>query len=290
MRWRRLTLRVGALDVEPVSALLAHATNARVSIEPDRNRSCITAYVPADRSRAIEGALHLAIDRARRRRDIGSVRLTTAFVRDEDWATSWKRFYKPSRLAPGLYVAPTWEKNFRAPRGARTIVLDPGMAFGTGQHPTTKLTLRLMLPLARSGAPMLDIGCGSGILAIAAAQRGAKAYASDIDPIAVDATKANFRANGLRPSSACKAAGVPVAFPRAPLITANMTADVLASLARPLARSLTDGGSLVTSGVTRRGRKGVLDAFKHAGLRLVDERRSGEWLAFLHTRPGGSRG
>ena len=131
---------------------------------------------------------------------------------------------------------------------------------------------------------MLDIGCGSGILGIAAAQRGAKVYACDVDPIAVAATRENFHANGLRASAVTRAAGVPRGFPRAPLIAANITADVLAPLGRAFASRLTPGGALVTSGVTRRGRALVLNAFADAGLRLVEERRSGEWLSHVHVK------
>jgi ribosomal protein L11 methyltransferase len=283
MKWRRLTLRVDACDVEAASALLATATGAQVSVEND---ALVSAYVPQSRAASATRALSSALGRARRQGLLRLARRSSAIVRDEDWATSWKRFYRPSKLADGLYVVPSWHSGFRPPRGARTIQLDPGMAFGTGQHATTKMALQLLLPRVRASQPMLDIGCGSGILGMAAAQRGAKVFACDVDPIAVSAARDNFRVNGLRAAAVRRATGVPDSFPRAPLIAANITADVLAPLAVAFAKNLTREGAIVTSGVTKRGRTLMLNAFSDAKLRLVDERKSGEWLSFVHTKEG----
>ena len=281
MKWRRLTLRVGAADVEAAAALLATATGAGIAID---DKSAVSAYVPLARAARASALLGAALARARRMGLLASARRSSATVRDEDWATSWKRYYRPSKLADGLYVVPPWRRDFCAPRGTQVIELDPGMAFGTGQHPTTKMALQLLLPHACAGKPMLDIGCGSGILGLAAAQRGARVYASDVDPIAVSATRENFRKNRMRAAAVKRAAGVPAAFPRAQLVAANITADVLTALAPALSRALVRGGILVTSGVTKRGRAPMLSALRAAGLRVLDERRSGEWIAHAHVK------
>ena len=285
MKWRRLTLRVDAPDVEIASAFLTRVTGASVaSDEPlDGGRTSVSAYVRA--SRGAVAAFDRALQRARRDGLLRSARKSSSVVAGEQWATSWKRYYEPSQLASRLWIVPSWRaRSFRAPAGAATIVLDPGMAFGTGQHPTTKMAAALLLPLVRGGEPMVDVGCGSGILSIAAALRGAVVYASDVDPLAVAATRANLRSNRVRHATVVRASGVPSKFPRAPLLVANITADVLAPLARSFARTLTAGGHLVTSGVTTRGRVAVLDAFKASGLRLVEQRHRGEWLAFVHRK------
>jgi ribosomal protein L11 methyltransferase len=297
MQWRRFSLRVGASDQEAASSLLSSATGSAAAItevfgrsEASRARARplqVSAYVPLAAARVAMGAVGVSLARARREGLLHGARLTSGTVRDEDWATSWKRFYEPSRLAPGLWMAPSWHAGFRPPHGARLIRLDPGMAFGTGQHPTTLMALRSLLPYAAHGGVMLDIGCGSGILGIAAAQVGARVYACDFDPIAVAATRENFRRNDLRPAVVKRATGMPAGFPRARLIAANITADVLAPLAPYFARKLAPGGALITSGVTKRGRKDVLDAFARAGLRLLKTRASGEWLAFVHMKKGG---
>ena len=297
MKWRRFALTVGARDVEAAGALLAAATGAQISVEQTfaggdgetgaarrPKHFLITAYVRASRARVAARSLGAALARARASRLIGSARRSASTVSDEDWAHGWKRYFRPHKAAPGVYVVPSWERGFSPPRGSRAIVLDPGMAFGTGLHPTTKMALALALPRIEAGCVAFDIGCGSGILGIAAAQRGAKLFACDVDPIAVRATKDNFRANGLRPSAVTRAAGVPKSFGRASLITANITADVLEPLARPLSAALERGGTLVTSGVTRRGRRRLLDALKRAGLKRVDERANGDWFAFVHER------
>jgi ribosomal protein L11 methyltransferase len=206
-------------------------------------------------------------------------------VRDEDWAESWKRFYKPFSIAPRLWIAPSWESEFRAPRGARTLWMDPGMAFGTGQHPTTIMAMRMMLPLVVPGRTMIDIGCGSGILGIAAGLAGARVSACDVDPVAIAAARANYRANGMKPVSLRCAGAAPAAFGPAPLVVANITADVLVRIARRLIRCVAKDGTLITSGVTRRGRKAVLAAFAAEGMRLRSQRRAGEWFAFAHRKP-----
>jgi ribosomal protein L11 methyltransferase len=291
MNWRRLTLSVDAPDVEAASALLSTSSGANVSIYNGAvdlhgrpPRSMISVYVPESRAQAVARRVTVSLASARRQGLLRSARRSSATVRDEDWASGWKRFYKPSKLADGLYVVPSWRKDFRPPRGARTIQLDPGMAFGTGQHATTRTALLLLLDHVKAGKAMLDIGCGSGVLGLAAAQRGAKVYACDIDPIATAATRENFRTNGLRAAAVKRASGVPSGFPRAPLIVANITADALVPLAKAFASKLSLGGALVTSGVTSRGRAAVLKAFSAAGLRLTEERKSGEWLSHVHVR------
>lgn len=297
MKWRRLTLRVGASGLEQANALLAAATGAQTSIEEIAPRGGfgsdaarrpshfrVAAFVSAARAPRAEKALRSALARARRLGLLKGVRASAASVKDEDWATGWKRYYKPQRVARDTFVVPSWRSDFKTPRGACAIVLDPGMAFGTGQHATTKMAMDLLLERVRPGAIVIDLGCGSGILGIAAAQRGARVYACDADPIAVAATRENFRTNGVRAAAVKRASGIPKAFPRASVVVANITADVLEPLAPAFVAALRAGGSLVTSGVTRRGRRALLDAFARRGLRLEAERRSGEWFAFAHVK------
>lgn len=291
--WRRYSILVRPSDVEPASALLSRATDSAVVVEEpgedaahDGDLLRVSAFVHSANRKPVAQLVKAAFSRSRRDGLLQGARLSAAAtVRDEDWAESWKRFYRPFSIAPRLWVAPSWESDFRAPRGSRTLWMDPGMAFGTGQHPTTALALRMILPLAKPGRKVIDIGCGSGILGIAAGLNGAKVYACDIDPVAVAAARDNFRANGLRAASLRRVAGVPPAFGRAPLVMANITADVLARLASSLATCLAKGGTLVTSGVTKLGRAAVLAAFAAHCLRMCAERRSGEWFAFAHRKP-----
>ena len=207
--WRRFSLLVPPSDVEPASALLATATGASVAVEEpgedDAGRTThirVSAFVHSSQSKSAARNVRALFAHARREgvlRDARPQRAVT--VRDEDWGESWKRFYKSFPIAPRLWIAPSWESEFRAPRGARTLWMDPGMAFGTGQHPTTVLALRMMLPLVIRGRKLIDAGCGSGILGLAAGLAGARVYACDVDPVATAAARANFRANDVRPVS-----------------------------------------------------------------------------------------
>jgi ribosomal protein L11 methyltransferase len=274
-------------DVEIASALMSVATGVPVCTHESAARPwrpVVSAYIsPGTLARATR-ALDRAVRLARAQGLLRSSRRSVATVRGEDWATSWKRYYRPSKIADAWYVVPSWRKDFRPPHGAAAIQLDPGMAFGTGQHATTKLALQLLLPYVRSGRPVLDVGCGTGILGIAAAQLGAHVYACDSDSIAVDAARKNFARNGVRSRAVKRWQGVPKSFPRSPAIVANITADVLCALARAFAAKLEEGGALITSGVTKRGRAEVLTSFADVGLRLIGERRSGEWLAHVHRK------
>jgi ribosomal protein L11 methyltransferase len=291
--WRRFSLLVPLSDVETASALLATATGASVAVEePGEDAGSeishvrVSAFVHSSKSKSASRSVSAMLARARRDGFLRGARPQHAVtVRDEDWAESWKRFYKPFRIAPRLWIVPSWKSAFRAPRGARTLWMDPGMAFGTGQHPTTVLALRLLLPLVVPGRALIDAGCGSGILGIAAGLAGARVRACDLDPVAVAAARANFRANGVRPVSLRCAGAVPAAFGRAPLAVANITADVLVRIAHRLTRCVAKNGTLITSGVTRRGRDAVLAAFESEGLRLSAQRRAGEWFAFAHRKP-----
>jgi ribosomal protein L11 methyltransferase len=286
-------------DIIPATAMLETATSAWAAIENLSARFKRVAHrTGAVRSPSPRVTVHVPevdADRARKRlakllsiarSTLASpdVRLEEEAVRDEAWAASWKRFYKPFQIAPGLHIAPTWGASFKAPRGSRVLWLDPGMAFGTGQHPSTQLAVELLQARVRKGAIVLDIGCGSGVLALAAAQHGARVHASDADPIAIRATRDNFTVNKLTAVAILRWRDVPAQFPSAQIITANITARVLARLAPSLARKLKPGGILITSGVVETGRAHVLEALRSAGLELVRERRSADWFAHVHQK------
>lgn len=253
---------------------------------PPLSRAKVSAYVPGNASVGIARAVTRAVREASAAALLRDVVVDSPVtMRDEDWAESWKQFYKPFRIAPGWYIAPSWEKAFAAPGKARTLRLDPGMAFGTGQHPTTRAALQFVLEYVRPRSAMLDIGCGSGILGIAAALCGARVFACDVDPIAVAATRANFKVNGVEAISVRRSDGPPATFPKAPIVTANITADALVGLASALAASLKHDGVLISAGIHRAGRNDVLAAFAAQGLRRVGDRRAGEWSAFVHQKP-----
>lgn len=209
-----------------------------------------------------------------------------------DWSEKWKEFFEPLQLSPRYWVAPSWRHDFAAPEGSLLIRLDPGMAFGTGQHATTALCAAMLdaalqAPDART-APLLDLGTGSGILAIAAALDGVpRIRATDIDPLSVEATLENARVNGV--SSAIEVDGSPIhaITERFPRVIANILATILMEHAASILERLEPGGHLILSGILTTQEGEVIDAYAQAAARaahLVNlEHRStirkGDWVA-----------
>jgi ribosomal protein L11 methyltransferase len=263
-----------------------HAHSATTDDERTNNipRARISVWVPLAEAGAASRQLRTTLRAAHRRGILGTVKLEEATVLDDAWASSWKKFYKPFPVAHRLFIVPSWERSFKPPRGSSVLRLDPGMAFGTGQHPTTQMALALLLRRVRRGSVVADVGCGSGILGLAAAQRGALVYASDADAIAVAATRKNFALNGVRARAVMKARDVPSAFPRADIVVANITARVIERLAARLALILRAHGILIVSGLVDSGKARVLRSLSRAGLKQVECERAGEWYAFAHEK------
>ncbi len=208
------------------------------------------------------------------------VEVTTSELPD-DWSERWKQFHQPLVLDDRLAVRPPWEASIGA---ATEIVIDPAQAFGTGAHATTRLCLELLLSVADAGeerGPLLDLGCGSGVLAIAAAKLGfAPVLAVDFDPLSVEATAANALVNDVTLDVArCDLRSDPV--PRAPIVLANLLRPLLLDYARVLAEP---PRTLIASGLLVHEADEIAAAFAAHGLREQDRRERGEWAALLLTR------
>lgn len=211
----------------------------------------------------------------------GSLQMSLQDVMDEDWAENWKKYYKPMRVGKNLVIRPVWEQYEEKP-GDRVIVMDPGMAFGTGTHETTRLCME-MIEKHFGGGNALDIGTGSGILAIALGLLGAsEVTAVDIDPVAVKAAGDNIARNKMsKKVHAMKgdlARDIKDPFD---FICANILADVVISLAEPVKTLLKEGAPFLASGIIKDRREDVLNAFSKIGYKLLDEKAEGEWVALL---------
>lgn len=214
-------------------------------------------------------------------------------VREEDWAEAWKAHWKPARFGRRLAVVPSWERYDPAPDEV-VLRLDPGMAFGTGTHASTALCLVTLDALSRPGeggtpavsGRVLDVGTGSGILAVAAALLGAaRVTAIDIDPVAVRVAQENVRANGVADRVLVRrgeAAGEPAG--AYDLVLANIVADVLVDLAPDLARVLAPRGAVVLSGIIAPERERVEAAFRAEGLAVTGAREREGWVALTLTQ------
>jgi ribosomal protein L11 methyltransferase len=198
----------------------------------------------------------------------------------EDWAEAWKRHYHSLRIGERVVVTPSWEEPSLRP-GDVLIKLDPGMAFGTGTHPSTQLALRLMERYLRPRSVVLDVGTGSGILAIAAVKMGAtRVIATDIDPEAVRTAEENARLNEVRNQITLLVESV-MDSGRYELVLANILADVIADLLlhEGLAERVADDGVLILSGIIKQRRDVVDLALRATGMDVIDSVEDGDWIA-----------
>jgi ribosomal protein L11 methyltransferase len=294
-RWIELSVEADVEAVEPVSEILGRVAvgtavqPTRLIRDPDDELSAredpsapflVVAHIPDDEAAAAaiestERALwHL---QAFGLRPVGALR--TRHVDDGDWTDAWKAHYVPQRVGR-VVVVPSWLEEPLGD-GEVAITLDPGMAFGTGLHPTTRGCLYLLQEVEPMPADVLDVGCGSGILALAALRLGAeRSVGVDTDPLAVTATRENAERNGLGDRVTAVAGTLP-ASPEArhSLVLANLVAAVLIELAPRLEAHLAAGGVLLASGIIEPRAAAVIDAMSATGLVVTDRRDDGEWVS-----------
>ena len=217
--------------------------------------------------------------------DMGTLDIGTANVHDEDWSEVWKKSYKPFRAGHHLVVKPTWEL-YDAQPGDKVIEIDPGMAFGSGTHETTGMCMELLEDALKGGERVIDVGTGSGILAIGAALLGAREVtAIDIDPMAVKVARENIVHNGLQDKiTALEGNLLDHLDVTCELCVANIIADVICMFAAPLNDHIVPGGLFICSGIIKEREQDVVDALTAADYTILDIRRKGEWVAMLSRR------
>ena len=297
MKWLELSVEADVEAVEAVSEVLGRVGNGtavhptRLIRDPDDELAAredpaapfiVTAHVAdgADAAAAVEATeralWHL---QAFGLRPVGALRVRR--VDDADWTDAWKEHYVAQRIGR-VVIVPSWAEEAIG-RDEVAITLDPGMAFGTGLHPTTRGCLHLLQDVAPMPAEVLDVGCGSGILALAALRLGAAhAVGRDTDPLAVHVAAENADRNGLADRFEVHPGTVELpAAHRYPLVLANLVASVLVDLAPALAAHTAPGGTLVASGIIESRATEVIDALLANGLRVVTRRDDGEWVSLL---------
>jgi ribosomal protein L11 methyltransferase len=327
MTWLELSVDVDPEAVESVSELLAqYGYNGGVVVDQpiipgadgpeysfDTSRPVtVRTYLPLDeRAEETRQRIEQALWHFGQMRAVGP--LSVRPLEEEDWANAWKQHYTIQRIGARTVIVPSWLEYQPGPDDL-VLRLDPGMAFGTGLHPTTQLCLGFVERYARPNTQALDLGCGSGILAIALARLGATVLALDTDPIAVAATRENVARNDvaglvsvaegslgggaalghwLYPANDERrtrnedsgnqrpAAGGQWSFD---LIVANIIARVLAALAGDLAGALRADGVLIASGIIADREHEVVAAFADAGLRPLERRQEGDWVALVYQK------
>lgn len=308
INWQEVSVKVKKYAVDAVSGILMECGAGGVMIEdpdmikeriaentwdayefPDellnRDYVKVAAYFPCDRflPNRLE---HLKI----RIHDLNTefipesvIEMHFSEVREEDWANSWKAYYKPVKVGQRIVIKPTWEKYNAEDDNEIIIELDPGMAFGTGTHPTTVMCIRILEELVGDGETVFDIGTGSGILAVAAAKLGAKSVtAVDLDNVAVKSARSNVELNKVdHLVSVMHGNLLDNVDGQADVVVANIVADIIKLVCPDAAKAVKPGGYFVASGIIAPRETEVLETIKKTGFKVERVSREGDWVAVL---------
>ena len=317
MHWLELHIDTNHAGLDPVTALLSSLGIDNVMIQDEeefqsfleenrphwdyvdedleremRGKSRVTFYLLAgDAGFAKLGEVRIALQALKEARsDCGPLLLTLQDVEDADWENNWKQYYKPLEIGERLLVVPQWEADQTDLRGRVPLILDPGLTFGTGSHATTRMCLTALEQAVRGGERVLDVGCGSGILSIAAVRLGAaSALAADIDEQCLTVARDNAALNGIGPDTYTVRVGdllTDETFRAAlgsgyDLVLANIVADVILALA-PLVHTLArPGGLFLCSGIIDDRAEEVADHLRKAGLEILETRTDEGWFCYL---------
>ncbi len=305
MDWTQLRVSVAVSDVERTAAIMSMLDNG-IMIEDysDIEAGLKTVYgdlidesiLNADKSR---GAVSIYVSEEKNYNDyvvflrerFGAegidAKIEIIGVDEEEWSTAWKKYYHPIRVGERLVVVPAWEKYDAKPTDI-IVRMDPGMAFGTGTHETTRLVCGLIEKYLVPGQRMLDVGTGSGILAICASKLGAgECFAYDIDPVAVRVAEENCKDNDCT-NITCGVsdllASVDTAGGLYDFAVANIVADIIIRMAPDIGAYLKKGAYLITSGIIERYAEGVREAMSAHGFELVEEAMESDWVAMVYKK------
>ena len=248
----------------------------------DDGKAQVKGYFPVDGFESVKKVIDDKFDflKANCPFDYGTLNMSKTVVDDNDWVESWKENYKPIH-AGRVTIVPEWI-DYDAKDGEYIVKIDPGMAFGTGEHESTKMCLQLLQALGVEGKSVIDIGTGSGILALASAKLGAKIVeAYDIDDNAVKSAKSNAALNGLEDKLKVDNANLlDKTTGKFDIVLANITADVLITLSATLGDYMKKNGVVIISGIILKREEDVKTAFVKAGYKIIERINMGEWVAF----------
>lgn len=244
----------------------------------------VKCFLPVDIAeeniRAIVRDLEALRERSRGFVSPGTLETGRREIEGDDWIDVWKKHFRPIHIGGRVVVCPEWIA-YEPKEGEAVVRLDSNMAFGTGEHETTSMCLELLQKYLRAGDTVVDVGCGSGILGIAALLLGAKfAYMTDIDYVAVRSAEHNAALNGVAERAKIALSDLlESAEVRGDVMTANITADILCRLSGSIPVNLKAGGTLILSGIIEPKLAQVIAAYEAVGLRLLEQRQQGEWYA-----------
>ncbi|WP_407269491.1 50S ribosomal protein L11 methyltransferase [Radiobacillus sp. PE A8.2] len=215
--------------------------------------------------------------------DLGSNQITLSEVNEEEWATAWKKYYKPVKISEKFTITPTWEDYTPVSSDEIILELDPGMAFGTGTHPTTVLSIQALERFVSKGDMVIDVGSGSGVLSIASILLGAEqVFAYDLDDVAVKTTTINAKINKVDSKIQSKQNNLlnNVDF-EADLIVSNILAEIILRFEKDAFRCLKPGGLFITSGIIKAKKDQVKDGLISAGFEILEVNQMEDWISII---------
>lgn len=244
---------------------------------------CIKSYLPQEESMLLRiEQIILEMNDIETRMDLDPTRITYKPVQEEDWANNWKAYFKPERIGKRTVIKPTWE-NYEPQPDELILEIDPGMAFGTGNHATTALCLQILEDYVQPGMDIMDVGTGSGILAIQTGLLGAgKIQAMDYDVVAVSAAKENVELNHMADRiSVCQSDLLAQAEGQADIMVANIIADIIIRLTPDVPARLKGNKIFISSGIIDTRKDDVLAALNQYGFTILEVRENAGWVAIV---------
>lgn len=261
-------------------------------LEPDDGSAVVNSYVSADinidelKEAIAEGLKEIAMFVS-----VGKGKITIQETDDQDWINNWKAFFKPFRVADDIMIKPTWEPLDSVKENDIVVEIDPGTAFGTGSHETTKLCIMGLRKYITNQTKVLDIGCGSGILSIIGLKLGAKeVVGTDIDPVAIEATRENIQVNGIKEEQFTLLSGniitdeaiqKEVGMETYDIVVANILADVIILLSGKIGKHLKKDGIFISSGIINNKKNEVQTALLENGFTIIETNQMGDWVSFV---------
>ena len=293
--WLKVQIKTEPVLIEPISDFLIGIIGAGVETgaRGEDSYGIVTGYVA--QSDLDQEAIDILLDKLfsflqelALLFNVAEPVLTSTMILDEDWGRSWKEHFKPFPIVPGLIISPTWEEYQKAP-GEMLLEMDPGMAFGTGHHATTSLSLALLKGVLATDTikrKILDVGTGTGILGMAAVLFGSgEVLGIDNDPDTVKAAEENVVRNGLQKSMQVSLAPLSALAGEYQVVVANIVHDILLDISTDLTRLTANNGVLILSGILVGEQvESVVSRFVESGFVLKKEKVRGEWVALMFTK------
>ncbi|MRX71318.1 50S ribosomal protein L11 methyltransferase [Bacillus lacus] len=307
MKWSELSIHTTQEAVEPISNILHEAGASGVVIEDQfdliKERESVygeiyqlnpgdypsegvivKAYLPVNSflGETVDGIKDAVASLVEHDIDLGKNHITISEINEEEWATAWKKYYHPVKISERFTIVPTWETYEPVSTDELIIELDPGMAFGTGTHPTTVLCIQALERIVKKGDKVIDVGTGSGVLSIASALLGAaEVRALDLDPVAVESARLNAKLNKVYPPVEVAQNNLLQGIQgKAEVIVANILAEIIVKFTDDAYELLVEGGTFITSGIISNKKQEVKEKLESSGFVVMETVVMEDWVAF----------